>query len=599
MKYNKLRILRIIETICVIGIIVCLIIVLIGAYRNYQQKNAASAGSEWQTLHNTRTKADHSLEKPGDSDENAVSGQNVPEVSEENVYTGPEFDMSFEDPEVLTEGVNYLPENLAYGKKLPVTVFYDKDGAEVNIEEICPEKTLVLMYWGSWCKYCDEQLKNINEFISEGDGQSDIRVILINKTDESKDECVEKAEKYLADNNITFSNYYDIDLKAYEAYGAKLIPTTIVLDEERRVRAMKADVIKDNEEFQELLAYAEHGNLDSLQSFIINNMMNDDKGIYTEYNVSDYPSPSGHDVLSESMGLWMQSAVDIGDKQLFDEAYEYVENHMLKKKMYEWYVDDRGKPAGANALLDDMRIWSAIMRADKLWGGYSEKCMDAMAIIDKTVYKKKLSSYYVFGQRKAGDNIALCYGDLETLDMAAELALANNDDKKQQEILNKKDAMMSIMKNGYISNSVPLYHSMYYYNTKQYGNDPINTSEQLVLFYQLAKADMLPEASVNWLRKKLENENLYARYDMDGNVCEYFNYQSTASYGLAALVSMEIGDADMYMKALYLMEKTRVKNKESQFYGAFSHKDDGSDIIAFDQLIPLTVYSKWQEVKFD
>ena len=46
------------------------------------------------------------------------------------------------------------------------------------------------------------------------------------------------------------------------------------------------------------------------------------------------------------------------------------------------------------------------------------------------------------------------------------------------------------------------------------------------------------------------------------------------------------------------MERARVTDPESAFYGTFSHSDNGSDLQSFDQLLPLLVYCRSSQAKF-
>ena len=57
-------------------------------------------------------------------------------------------------------------------------------------------------------------------------------------------------------------------------------------------------------------------------SFILTEMMNEQGGIYTQYQ--NLPSPgeglaAGHEVLLQNTGLLMLYAVQVGDRQLFDQ----------------------------------------------------------------------------------------------------------------------------------------------------------------------------------------------------------------------------------------------------------------------------------------
>ena len=45
---------------------------------------------------------------------------------------------------------------------------------------------LVLMYWGSWCPYCEKQLEHLREFRRVIEASPNTRLVLVNKTDSAK-----------------------------------------------------------------------------------------------------------------------------------------------------------------------------------------------------------------------------------------------------------------------------------------------------------------------------------------------------------------------------------------------------------------------------
>lgn len=539
----------IIEKICVAGIAVLAIVGLLGISRLHRiQREKETGGSNL---------------------------QEVQELSEE---------------ERLTEPSDFLPGNLSYGKKLPVTVFEAVEGGQVDLLEKYPGETLVLMYWGSWCTYCGEQLQHMEEFETVLQKRKNVRLVLINKTDPEKDESIEKAAAYLKKNGFTQDCVFDVDLKAYQAYGGRRIPTTIVVDPEGYVRAMKAEVLDSAEELENLLEYGSQGGASLLLNFLDKNMRNADGGIYTNYLDSGKEPPSGHDVLSESMGLLMEYAVIAEDRELFDGAYTYVKEYLQKKRLFAWYAEEDGGCAGSNAFLDDIRIAGALMEAHELWGGYEEYRKIAENILIKNSYQGQISSFYDLKQKMAGSEISLCYADFQTLDKLSSAAEGFSD---------RKEKLLAVVQEGYIGDDFPLYYSFWSYKTKKYAKDSLNTAEALLTLYHLAEVGLLKSQSLEWLRERLLQNDLAARYETDGSVVQGYDYDSTAVYAIAALIGRESGDAQIYMLALQKMEQTRVTDADSPFYGGFTNKSNGDDLTAFDQLMPLQVYADFGRVNFE
>lgn len=550
--------LKVLERICVVGIVVLLAVIAIGVWMLYEMNSQ-----------DTEDQAD--ITEP--TAESAVEGQE-----------------GGESVDSLTQPSDFLPQNLQYGKKLPVTVFETAEAQPVDLKKEYPGETLVLMYWGTWCPYCEKQLTHLAEFEELLKTKEATRIVLINKTDPRKEESVEKAAAYLAENHFYQDCLYDVDLKAYQAYGVKRIPTTIVVDPDGYVRAMEASVIDSAEKLDALLDYAQQGSAASLLAFLNNSMRNEEGGVYTNCLKGAGGHPSGHDVLSESMGLLMEYAVTAGDRELFDSAYSFVKNYMQKDGLVAWYVTENGEKAGANAFLDDLRIAGALQKAQTRWGGYEEYAQLAANIQKRNLYRKQIASFYDFNVKEAGRSISLCYADFSTMDKLAEAVGGLSE---------YSEALRTIVENGYIGDAFPLYYSSWDYQKNRYSNSSIHTAEGLMTLCHLAEAGMLKESSLEWLRERLLEDNLAARYEVDGSVPAGYAYDSTAVYAIAAMIGAEAGDAQIYMLAISKMERSRVTDQNSPFYGGFSNDRSGKDITAFDQLMPLLVYAQFGTVKFE
>ncbi len=551
---RKKKNLKFIEKICMSGILVLGIVIIFGVYRLYQIRT----------------------EKKDSSESRRIAEESETDAKEE-----------------LTEPGDFLPQSLTYGKQLPVTVFETAEGEKADIQKEYQGETLILMYWGSWCSYCDQQLQHLEEFSGILEKRESVRLILINKTDPEKGENVEKALAYLEKNGITQECLFDIGLTAYQAYGMKRIPTTIVVDNNGYVRAMEADVIDSGEELEALLDYAESGGAAPLLDFLNKYMTNVNGGIYTNYLEQNSTAPSGHDVLSESMGLLMEYAVTAGNQELFDSAYSFVKNFLQRKGLFAWYVTEDGECARSNAFLDDLRIAGALFDANQQWGGYEEYLQLAHNILSKNAYKNQISSFYDFEQKLSGSDITLCYGDFQTL---AKLSEA---DEELSEFSDRAKQLQTVIEQGYIGDEFPLYYTSWDYKKNKYQTSSLNTAEALLTLYHLAEADMLKEESLEWLRDRLVQDDLAARYEVDGSVPEGFDYDSTAVYAIAAMIGRESRDAEIYRLALKKMEQTRVTDTNSLFYGSFSTSNNGADITTFDQLMPLLVYADFGMITFE
>lgn len=496
----------------------------------------------------------------------------VPPPTEEPTLSGPDF---------------FLPEHLEFARPLPVTGFYSGEGERLDLLERYPGCRLVLMYWGSWCPYCETQLEQLAQFQKIAEAAGNTRLILVNKTDAGKEETVQKAEQYLAEKGwLSYDHVYDVDLEAYRAYGMKRIPTTIVVDEEGYVRGMESSVL-DAEGFAQLLETARFGNAKTQLQFLQSTMMSGEGGVYTSNRASGSASPQGQDVLSESMGLVMRCAVQLEDRALFDRCLSFVSSKMEQEGVFAWYVAADGSRGGANALLDDLRIARALSEANALWGGYDEPLRQlASAILEKNTYRGQLSSFYDFNQKKSGDSISLCYGDFAALDMLAAL---------RPEYETYRNHLLQIVQGGYISDDFPLYYASFSYSKNRYSQEELNTAEALMTVYHLSEEGLVRQETLAWLKNALRTNTLAARYQTDGTAAAGYEYDSTAVFAIAALIGQASGDGEIYRLARNAMERSWVSDVQSAYFGAFTL--DGT-VQAFDQLLPMTVYVMGSKAKF-
>ncbi len=470
-----------------------------------------------------------------------------------------------------------LPQNLELGHAPPVTDFTDANGKTVSLSSL-RGRPAVLLFWASWCKYCREQLsgaKKIEE-IAEHNGA---QVLLIDKLDSQK-ETQSKALSELSSLGVSFPNWFDRGLSAYKAWGIQEIPTAVVLNSQGNVAAYASGLLTAGD-CEGLMEYALRGGDAATAAFISKNMTNQGGGVYC--NAKDSGStPGGHDVLSETQGLMMQYAVLLKNKSLFDSAWKFTKEKMEKDGLAAWYVTSAGKTAGANAALDDLRIWAALADADSAWDGYRQAADSVRgAVYRDCVQNSRLVSFYDFQSDKKSHSLPLCYADISVLRRMAE------EDTRFRSVA--ENALKTVQA-GYISDQFPLYRSSYDYDGKSYSSDDLNMSEALYTLWNLAKAGELKPQSLAWLKKQVSGEGLAARYHVDGSVVAGYDYHSTAVYALAALIAEEEGDRGLYNAAIQKMERYRSSDAELGAYGAFGDSKTG-DYPAFDQCMPLLVYA--------
>ena len=132
------------------------------------------------------------------------------------------------------------------GKGAPQLADYDAtvytpDGEEVKLSQIADGKPLVINFWATWCPYCVKEFPDYKTLLSEyGDSVSFAFV----DAPGSRGETVEKAQEWLAQNGFEeFPAYYDNDLEASSNFGARSLPTTVVVAANGEIQGASAGAI--------------------------------------------------------------------------------------------------------------------------------------------------------------------------------------------------------------------------------------------------------------------------------------------------------------------------------------------------------------------
>lgn len=143
---------------------------------------------------------------------------------------------------------------LLIGEKIPNVELATIDGTKIETDKILSKKTVVIVYRGGWCPYCNSQLSDMQEIESDILGLG-YQIVAISpdspkflKETESKDKL---NYALYSDSEGTFSKAVGIAFAAPEKYGKMLgkysddkntsflpVPTVYVLNEKQEVQFM-------------------------------------------------------------------------------------------------------------------------------------------------------------------------------------------------------------------------------------------------------------------------------------------------------------------------------------------------------------------------
>jgi endo-1,4-beta-D-glucanase Y len=303
-------------------------------------------------------------------------------------------------------------------------------------------------------------------------------------------------------------------------------------------------------------------------NFIEREMVSEGGGIYTNFLDSDNVQPyaSGHEVLSESEGLIMIYYVKNNKKEKFDLHYEYVnKNMLLDSGLIRWRIREGNKDLSkSSAAIDDLRIARALIYAYNLWD--DRKYLSTLKKINKglirySVKDDYLTDYYEENFSYTSDQITLSYMDLFTIKQLSVL------DKEWNKIYEKG---LEVIRNGFISDSLPLYQKTYKISEGKYiKEDYINIIDSMLVVMHLSEVGLARRESIEWIRNQIyDREGIYSKYSIEtGEPLD--TQESTAVYAIAARIAKNIGDKSLHCELIEKMLALQVKDKGSRLYGSF------------------------------
>lgn len=321
-----------------------------------------------------------------------------------------------------------------------------------------------------------------------------------------------------------------------------------------------------------------------LLQFIETKLSSEDGMIYTNYVDSEQNEQvaTGHEVLSESMGLAMRYYARAGLQEAFQNTLTALNDHFNLDSGYSYrYSPKHDEAYTVNAAVDDLRVIRALYEAVEQFGNdqykqYAEQL--ATRFFSHNVSDERLHDFYDDSYDVHNNFITLCYVDLRTL----KLMDYNNEHSKLIQ------AMTEHIHNGYISDEFPFYETRYMYDEGVYQSEDINTIESLLTILSLVEVDQHKAASIDFIKERVERGELFGRYSHDGKPLT--DVQSTAIYAITAMIGSELGDQPLYEASINRMEQYQILQNDHELYGAYGNSDS-LQVFSFDNLQALLAYT--------
>ena len=447
--------------------------------------------------------------------------------------------------ETLTMQEDIMPDKDSFYKVWDLS-FSDLKGNSVSLSDM-RGKPLALMYWNSWCLDCKQVITGVHEAAiaaAEAGGQ-----FLLVAREGVKGETAVTAAEYLASNGITETTLLDIGASAYKQIGLHWVPTILYFRSDGTLMYADTDGSLSPDAIRAGLDYAENGGRASTEAFVREHLLSAQGRVSARFALDkDGRILPSEEALSESQGLVMQYALTQGDQKLFDTAYGYVRSSMSFDNLAVWRQKS-GASDDVNATIDDLRIAGALYGAQKTWGTYAQELATRTeALARRTLADGHPVDFVQLSSGERASTLTLCYGDLPTLRKLADV------DSAFSEVY---DNVQSLILGGYLSETFPLFYPRFDYKSERYDGRELHAAEAMLTLLHLAQDGGLPDRTRDFLIDWVSKGPVYARYTVEGEAVPGYEYESTATYSIMAMIGCEIQSDALIRSALYRMERMR------------------------------------------
>ncbi|SIS42470.1 glycosyl hydrolase family 8 [Salimicrobium flavidum] len=313
--------------------------------------------------------------------------------------------------------------------------------------------------------------------------------------------------------------------------------------------------------------------------FIDQNLRNSN-GTFATYMQEDTEEDAdevqGKEALSETVGLWMEYALTAGKQELFEEAYQQLNQFFLDQDGFiYWKLSKEGEyEEYINALIDDVRIIKALWAAHERWGDdkYRETADNiGKAVGENNVYESVMIDFYDKSIGYSSDFLTTSYLGVEDLDFLLEKEYitpeVHGESFKVLQNLPKKNG--------------------FYPKTYMVERDELKYDAKINMIDQLIVALNSPGESKE-LTSFIEEEvntrgTLHGIYSLNTKE-PLVDYESPAIYGLLISYAIKFDNEELAMKTYDRLIEFRENGGE--YKGGYSVGEDENTHI-FDNLLPM------------
>ncbi|MGP4042127.1 glycosyl hydrolase [Gracilibacillus sp. D59] len=294
----------------------------------------------------------------------------------------------------------------------------------------------------------------------------------------------------------------------------------------------------------------------------------------------------GREALSETLGLWMDYALEIENEQLFNNAFNTLTEYFLEEDGFiHWKLGKSGESeVYTNALVDDLRLVDALFDGYGKWKNehYIDVAMEISNYLAQfSTTQDVLTDFYDRKHQDSSNFVTVSYIDPEPLEK-----MLNYRSLGQRTYQNT----IAVLVNAPLENG--FYPKTYHVNKGFYQfDDEINMIDQALVAYHLAKLNMVSTEFIQFIKDEISTSGVVAgMYDKNSKK-PVVTYESPAVYGLLILLCLETDNYSLAHKLYERMTEFRNDRKRDEFYGGYSVSPSGNTHI-FDNIVPLLAERK-------
>jgi cytochrome c biogenesis protein CcmG/thiol:disulfide interchange protein DsbE len=133
------------------------------------------------------------------------------------------------------------------GKAAPDFSLTTFDGDQIDMADL-RGKVVVLNFWASWCKPCEQEAADLEEAWRNYQPRGDVIFLGIDWTDTEP-----KAMQYLKKFNISYPNGPDLGTRISQAYRTTGVPETYIIDQQGILRFIKLSPFLSTQEIYSVI----------------------------------------------------------------------------------------------------------------------------------------------------------------------------------------------------------------------------------------------------------------------------------------------------------------------------------------------------------